>query len=259
MKDIIRGVIVGLGKVIPGVSGSMLAISLGIYEKCVNSFINITKNINNVIFLTKILIGVLISIIFGSKILYYFFTKYYSYIIILFIGLIIGSINDVRIKSQKKYWYITLFFFIFMYLLSKNNFILNLKEENIIFLYLISGFIESMSSIIPGVSGTALLMSIGMYDKVLNIFSSFYTLYNNISIILPFFIGIIIGLVISILLVNYLLNKYKYQMNNAILGMSYSTIMIMIEKINISLKLIPVYLLLLILGFVLIKKVNHFF
>ena len=146
-----------------------------------------------------------------------------------------------------------------MYLLSKNNFILNLKEENIIFLYLISGFIESMSSIIPGVSGTALLMSIGMYDKVLNIFSSFYTLYNNISIILPFFIGIIIGLVISILLVNYLLNKYKYQMNNAILGMSYSTIMIMIEKINISLKLIPVYLLLLILGFVLIKKVNHFF
>ena len=70
MKDIIKGIIVGLGKIIPGVSGSILAISLGIYEKCINSFLNITKDINNIIFLFKISIGILISIILGSHILY---------------------------------------------------------------------------------------------------------------------------------------------------------------------------------------------
>lgn len=258
MKDILRGIIVGLGKVIPGVSGSILAIGLGIYERCINSFFNITKDINNIIFLLKILIGILISIIFGSQLLYYFFNNYFSYIIFIFIGLILGSIKDIRVLSKKKYWYISFISFVLLYSFSKINFNIHISN-NIFFLYFLSGFIESVSSIIPGVSGTALLMSIKMYDKVLYIFSHIYTFYNNLKVILPFSLGIVIGLIVSIKLVGIIIKKYKYQANNAILGITYSTIIIMIESVNINFKMVPIYILFLILGYILIKKVNQFF
>ena len=69
MKEILKGIIIGIGKIIPGVSGSVLAISLGIYEKAIYSFNNIFKDYRNIYFLLKIFIGVLIAIIFGSKII----------------------------------------------------------------------------------------------------------------------------------------------------------------------------------------------
>ena len=258
MKDIIKGIIVGLGKIIPGVSGSILAISLGIYEKCINSFLNITKDINNIIFLFKISIGILISIILGSHILYYFFYKYYSYIIFIFLGLIMGSVKEVKFMSKKKYWYISIICFFIMYIFSKINFSVKFNN-NYLFLYFISGFIESLSSIIPGVSGTALLMSIGMYDKVLYIFAHIYTFYNNFTTIIPFAIGIVMGLIVSIKLISILIMKFKNQMNNAILGITYSNIIIMIEKAKINIKYIPIYMLLFVLGYFSIKKVNQFF
>ena len=67
---IIKGIIIGIGKIIPGVSGSMLAISKGIYQKLIDSINNFFKDIkNNSIFLIKVIIGTLISIIFFSNVI----------------------------------------------------------------------------------------------------------------------------------------------------------------------------------------------
>ena len=73
---IIKGLIVGLGKIIPGVSGSILAIRLNIYEDMIYS-INNLFNKKSIIFLTKIGIGIVLAIIFGSNIITYLLSKFY--------------------------------------------------------------------------------------------------------------------------------------------------------------------------------------
>ena len=90
---IIKGIIIGIGKIIPGVSGSLLAISLGIYEKAIESMINIFKKPQeNILFLGKIVLGILIYIIFFSKLILYSLNNYYLYTIIFFIVLMMVNI-----------------------------------------------------------------------------------------------------------------------------------------------------------------------
>ena len=72
--DILKGFIIGIGKIIPGVSGSVLAISMGIYDKIIKSISNFFSDIkNNSIFLFKVSIGMIIAISFFSNIIVYLF------------------------------------------------------------------------------------------------------------------------------------------------------------------------------------------
>ena len=74
----IKGIIIGIGKIIPGVSGSMLAISMGIYEQLVNSVNNLFKDFKkNIKFLAKIGFGIAISIILFSNIILKCLDSYY--------------------------------------------------------------------------------------------------------------------------------------------------------------------------------------
>ena len=121
MKEILKGIIIGIGKIIPGVSGSVLAISLGIYEKAIYSFNNIFKDYRNIYFLLKIFIGVLIAIIFGSKIILYFLNNYYTLTIFAFVGLILGSMNEINKNIKVKYWYMTILSFLVISILGFLN------------------------------------------------------------------------------------------------------------------------------------------
>ena len=96
---ILKGIIIGIGKIIPGVSGSMLAISMGIYQRLIDSINNFFKDTkNNFKFLLKIGIGIIIAIVFFSKLITSCLNKYYLITMFFFIGLIIGSLNDIKIN-----------------------------------------------------------------------------------------------------------------------------------------------------------------
>ena len=94
---VLKGFIIGIGKIIPGVSGSMLAISMGIYQQMIDSVINFFIDIkNNLKFLLKIGVGVLIAIMFFSNIILKCLEKYYIITMFFFIGLIVGSFKDIK-------------------------------------------------------------------------------------------------------------------------------------------------------------------
>ena len=103
MNLIIKGFIIGLGKIIPGVSGSMLAISLGIYEEIIEKISSITKNFRkNIEYLAKISIGIILAIILTSKIIVKCLNHYYFPTMLLFIGLITGGIPNQLKKTKLK-------------------------------------------------------------------------------------------------------------------------------------------------------------
>lgn len=196
----LKGLIVGIGKILPGISGSVLAISLNIYETSLDKICNFKRDIkNNTLYLLPIFIGVIISIAFLSKVLLIIYNKYNFIFISVVIGLIIGTIPKLlkEIKNYKKiYWSLILSVF----LLPKHHI-----NNNLIF-YITLGIIEAITTVLPGISSSAIYMNMDIYDKYLNIFFNI-----NVCTIL-FIIGLLFGLLLTMKIVNYLFKKHKEEM-----------------------------------------------
>ena len=105
-------------------------------------------------------------------------------------------------------------------------------------------------------------MLLGTYNMVIDIFSNIINinyLVSNINIVIPFIIGILVGLIISIKLINYLFSKYKTLTYNIILGLLLGSIFIMLKGCSYNIGNIFISVILLIISYISIKKVNHFF
>ena len=228
MKNFFKGFIVGIGKIIPGVSGAMLAISMGIYDKATNYICNFKNNKKESIkYLFPIGLGVILSIIFFSKIISCVFTKYYFITMFFFIGLIIGGVPCIRAKVNKKDYYIVIISFVIFFFLSISNIDnVYIVKNNIFdfFIFFLSGIVDAMGTVVPGVSSTALLMIIGTYNSVIEAIGNF----NNIRILIPFGIGMVVGLLSSIKIINYLFNKCEGKVYAFILGMLLSSIVLLV-------------------------------
>lgn len=245
MKNIlnlfIKGIIIGIGKVIPGVSGSVIAIMLGIYDKGVYALNHIFEDfINNFVFLLITGLGILISIIFGSKIILIFLNKYNFFIMSFFLGLILNSVYEFKkeIQLSKKNIYIVFIISIISLLICSlgiNN-VYNYKFtfwDNLFLIFV--GVLEATTMIIPGISGTAVMMILGVYNLLLSTFSNLYSIdyiSYNLLILLPFILGFILGFILITRIVEkFILNndKSKIYILGFILGsffiLSYKTFM----------------------------------
>lgn len=235
IKEILLGFLVGLGKIIPGVSGSMIAISFGIYDKLINSVLKPFKNIK---FILTIGIGFILAIVFGSKIIMYFMDNYYFLTMIFFIGLISGGLPKIIDKAYGKkfnikYFIVTLIAFSFVIMLSLfKRETYETSDINYLFLIVI-GFIEACTMIIPGISGTAILMIIGYYDIVMNFFNNILNISNigyTLKFVLPFCFGIVVGIYLLSKLIHYLMVKYEKYFFAGVIGFSSSAILIMFKE-----------------------------
>lgn len=259
---IMKGMIIGIGKIIPGVSGSLLAISLGVYEKAIDSLININKDSKNIVFLGKIGIGILISIIFFSKIILYFLNNYYLYTMIFFIGLMMGNIpSSIKIVKQakKKDIIYLLLSLLLVYIIYKFKspivYSPNISFNNFVIIFML-GVIDAITMIVPGISGTALFMMLNCYHFIMDLFSN---LFSRIYFTVTFGIGVIIGILITGYIMNKLLTKHKEKVHLVILGFTISSLIVLlipiIKMIN-PFNVIPLAILL-ILGFIISKKLEN--
>lgn len=233
----IKGFIIGIAKIIPGVSGAMLAINFGIYEKAIEAITNFFEDWkNNLKFLLIFGLGVLFSIIFCSNIILYLYKNYFFLTMMLFLGLIIGGTYTFSLSVKynlKNILIILVIFGLFMFLsfgnidntyVLKGTFLDNL-------IYFVGGIIEIFASIVPGISGTALQMILGIYDGVLVLMSSVFNfayVFENINLYVSYGLGIIISFIVNSFLISYLFKRYRDTTNSAILGLCLSSIMMII-------------------------------
>lgn len=231
MKNFFKGFVIGIGKIIPGVSGAMLAISLGVYDKALKYICNFKSNKKeSIIYLFPICLGIIFSIIFFSKIIFLSLSNFYIITMLFFIGLIIGGIPAVVNRVRKENYSIVIISFIVFFVISisninnlyvvKNNFI-----DLLVFFF--SGVLEAVGTVVPGVSSTALLMIMGTYN---NIISSIGNL-NNFMILFPFILGFIFGLFIIIKVINYLFRKCEDKVYAFVLGVLLSSTVLLIIQL----------------------------
>lgn len=263
----LKGLIIGIGKIIPGVSGSMLAISMGIYDKLIYSINNIFKDFKkNIKFLFVVTLGVITSIIFFSNIILKCLNNYYMITMFLFIGLIVGSFKDIKsqvMNINKSIVFIILSSCIIFGIINIDNDI-NIQNTFIKIIYfIIVGAIDAVTMVIPGISGTAVLMTIGAYTKLMETFSNLLNynfLIDSFVIILPFLFGLFIGIIITVKLINYLFSNYKEATYSAIIGFSISTIILMFAKcLNSKYTFSDMIFafIALFIGYFISKKINH--
>lgn len=230
MFTFLKGIVIGIGKILPGISGSLIAISFGIYDKLI-SIVDELKIKQNIVFLVKICSGITIGIIFGSKIMSFFLNNYYSYTISVVAGILIYITCNIYKKEKpvgKKDWLYVFFSFAFVYLVDKIDFI-NMETNNYILVILL-GFIDALTMIVPGISGTAIFTMLGVYPFFLSILSNIFNKY-----ILFFGFGLIIGVFITTKIVAYFLRNHHKTFYLLVLGFSMSSLLAITKLININL------------------------
>ena len=228
LKLILKGFIVGVGKIIPGVSGSMLAIFLGVYEELLDAVTHFFDNPKkNLYLLGNFCFGVLLAIVFFSKILLFLLGSHYYLVMYLFLGLIIGSILPFSktLNFNLKNKIVFLVFLILFLILSLANDLTTFVFSGSLFDYIyvsFLGFIDAVTSIVPGISGTAIFMLLGVYEFVLAVMS------NPISIEFIFYgMGLILGIIITCYVMNYLLKNKKEETNSIIFAFMVGSILIL--------------------------------
>ncbi len=240
VKLILKGFIVGIGKIIPGISGAMLAITLGIYERLINSVTNFFSDIKeNSYLLFNFGLGVILAIILFSKLILFLLHNYYDEVMYLFLGLVIGTLIPFikTLKFNIKNTLITIISFFFtIYLITfkgGNTFIFNGRILDYIYTAFL-GLIDAFTSIIPGISGTVIYMIMGSYEYVLSLLS------NPTSInFIVYIIGLIIGIIFVAYLINFIFKKWKNEAYMIFLGLMLGSLGILlvsiINKFNIYL------------------------
>lgn len=241
-KNLLCGIVIGIGFIIPGVSGGVLAAIMGIYDKIIFSINNLFKNFKkNITYLLPIIIGSLLGIFGFSKIILFCLNNHKDFVSYVFIGLILGSVpfllKEIKNKTDKRIAKVSfisaLLLGIFLYFL-ENYFNIEYNTSNFLVM-IIAGFFYAIGKIVPGISGSALLMVIGVYEYLLRIIANPFNVTSNILIsLIPFIISFIISAIIILKLINYLIiNQFRHSYS-AIIGFILSSILFLIpDSFNI--------------------------
>ena len=236
--DVLRGMVIGLANVIPGVSGGTMMVSMGIYDKLIYSINNIFKKFRECFrILLPYLIGMAAAILIGSFGLKAAFKNFPLPTNALFIGLILGSLPFIlkEMKGEEVGWQGILIFILFFALVvglkavEKENVATLTLNVGSVLLMVVLGAVCSAAMVIPGVSGSMILKTLGYYEPVVTeaipalvkgvTGGDWGAVLHNAGILLPFLIGIVAGIFGIAKLIEILMQKWKGRTYCAILGM----------------------------------------
>ena len=270
---VIKGFLIGVANIIPGVSGGTLAITLGIYEKLIGAISHFFKNLKeNIKFIIPIGIGAVLSILLLSRVISFCLDKYTLATILFFIGLILGGIPLLNKKIKGHYknvsniiiFLLSFGFVIALSILKGENVVSfeNMNIINYIMLFLV-GVVAAATMIIPGVSGSFVLMLLGYYKPIVDTIGAltkFNNIWQNIMILVPFGIGVLVGIVAISKLLEFLFKKYEVKTYFGVMGFimaSIITIFTGAEGLIFSVPQLLIGLVLLGIGFIAAYKLGE--
>ena len=256
--DLIKGVFVGIANVIPGVSGGTMAVSFGIYDKLLSSISNLFKSFKKSFFtLLPIIVGMALGIVGFTSIIPWLLAHYPFATSAAFTGLIIGgipaivrSLKDGWRKEEKKFLPVNILVFLIFLAIAVSMLFLNGDSESGIMLtanagtiikIFFMGVIASATMVIPGVSGSLILMILGYYFGIITAVKDFVdalraldisAMLNQLYILIPFALGCILGIFFISKLINYLLHRFPSATFCGILALVISSPLSIFYKVN---------------------------
>ena len=229
LLDILRGVVIGVANIIPGVSGGTMMVSMGIYDTLIHCITHLFKEFKkSILTLLPYAIGMLAGILVLAHPIKWGLSVQPLPTACLFVGLILGSVPMIwaEMKNEKKGPLGVVLFVLFFGLIilqqataGKNAAVFTPSFGEILKLVVL-GVIASATMVIPGVSGSMMLMLLGYYGVVTGALTGlFHDFGNSIAVLLPFGVGIVLGIFGVSKLIEMLLKKCKGLTYCAILGL----------------------------------------
>lgn len=239
IKTILKGMVIGVANIIPGVSGGTMAVAMGIYDKIIHAATHLVSEFKKSMqVLIPIIIGAVIAIVVGAKIIGFSLEKAPIQTNLFFIGLILGSLPLMaqKVKGKKIEISHILAFLIFFVIVVAFSLMgeeegkaadLSLSLLGILKLFGV-GVVAAATMVIPGVSGSMMLMLMGYYNPVLNTINSFVSnladgniagLWSDCGVLIPFGIGVVVGIFAIAKIIEQIFEKFPMQAYWAIIGL----------------------------------------
>lgn len=234
MIKAIKGGLIGMGNILPGISGSMIAVILNVYEELITALNQLfTHPFKAIKAVWPYVIGVLVGIILGLVAIKYLLDIAPLPVTLLFIGFIVGAIPTLfnQIKHVKFQWHHILVFLIAAFSMLA---VLLIKESSSTysgFWYHVSvvlvGIIYAIAMIIPGLSGATMLMAFGFYQILLDMVSSFSdalinlnfdAFFSQLPLLLLLVFGAFVGLILMGRVMAWFMKKHHEHFIAAVLG-----------------------------------------
>jgi putative membrane protein len=256
LKQVAKGAVMGLANIIPGVSGGTMAVVMGIYDKLIHSITHLRKEFKESIkFLFPILVGLILGIVGLSYLITMMFERIPVQTNLLFIGLIIGGLPMIfgKLKETEKKVQVgnviagVLFFALVVGLAfvrpdetvsvsSQLSFVNGMKLFGV-------GVVASATMVIPGVSGSMIMLLLGYYNTILAEIKAFVealramdgpALMHGFGFFIPFGLGVLIGIVLIAKLIEVIFEKAPNYAYCAILGLIFASPIAVIAMSDLS-------------------------
>lgn len=226
MYNFLKGIIVGIGGIAPGLSGSVLLVILGLYQKTITAIGTLFKNFKqNIKFLIPLVFGFGVGVLLFSKVVDFLLANFEMYTRYAFLGLVIGTIplfyKEVKKEGFDKKYYILMLIgaIVGFALFSFNKNLFPVITEPNLFQSVLLGVAVAGSSIVPGVDSAVILSSLGLYELYVGSIADL-----NFSVLIPAAFGLVIGVLVISFLMNILLKRFYTGTFSIIFGLFISII-----------------------------------
>lgn len=239
IKKLLQGMVVGIANIIPGVSGGTMMVAMGLYDKLIHAITHLKSEFKNSMkLLIPIFLGAAIAIVALSRLFEFLLGNYPIPTNFAFCGLIAGSLPFIfkKVKGHAvtigKIIPFLIFFAIVILMAvmgetSGNDADVSLNLVNLVKLLLV-GIIAAATMVVPGVSGSMMLMLLGYYDTILRTINKLIdaliafdmeALLVQCGVLVPFGIGVVLGIFLIAKLIEFIFSRAEIHAYYAIIGL----------------------------------------
>lgn len=239
LKKILQGMVVGIANIIPGVSGGTMMVAMGLYDKLIYSITHLKRDFKNSMkLLIPIFLGAGLAIVALSRLFEFLLNDYPIPTNFAFCGLIAGSLPFIfkKVEGHKvsvgKIIAFLIFFAIVVLMAVMGE--TGGKSADVSFglvnvsKLLVVGIIAAATMVIPGVSGSMMLMLLGYYDTIIKTINRFIDallsfdmeqILATCGVLIPFAIGVVLGIFLIAKLIEFIFQRAEIHAYYAILGL----------------------------------------
>lgn len=228
LKDLLVGALIGIVSMLPGASGAVIAVIFGIYERLILDLAEIrTRLFKDLRFIIPLGIGIVIGLFVCAFGLDALLEKWETPMMFFFAALILAQIPDVRRMGDdgkpmtKANWAALIVGLAFMALflwigLTREEDALNVDG---FFVWILAGIVVAVSKLVPGVSGSTILLAVGLFTPLMDVMTEF-----RMSALIPLAIGMVIGILVFARIVSVCLTRSRKSTYMLILGLTVGSV-----------------------------------